>query len=116
MPLPRHVLSAREAELVLAQPDTGTPIGLRNRAIRETFYSTGIRRMELVGLHLTDVDSDRGTLLVRQGKDRKDRMIPIGARALQSGATDRHEAPGRHGRERRRRARSAARPARCGSG
>lgn len=81
--LPRHVLSAREAELVLAQPDTATPIGLRDRAILETFYSTGIRRMELVGLHLTDVDSDRGTLLVRQGKGRKDRMIPIGARALQ---------------------------------
>ena len=81
--LPRHVLSAREAELVLAQPDTGTPIGLRDRAILEVFYSTGIRRMELVNLGLTDIDSDRGTLLVRQGKGRKDRMIPIGARALQ---------------------------------
>ena len=81
--LPRHVLSAREAELVLSQPDTATPIGLRDRAILETFYSTGIRRMELVNLHLTDIDADRGTLLVRQGKGKKDRMIPIGARALQ---------------------------------
>ena len=67
---------------MLAQPDTGTPIGLRDRAILEVFYSTGIRRMELVNLHLTDIDADRGTLLVRQGKGRKDRMIPIGARAL----------------------------------
>lgn len=81
--LPRYVLSAREAELVLAQPDTATPIGLRDRAILEVFYSTGIRRMELVNLSLTDIDADRGTLLVRQGKGRKDRMIPIGARALQ---------------------------------
>ncbi len=81
--LPRHVLSAREAELVLAQPDTSTPIGLRDRAILETFYSTGIRRMELVNLALSDIDVDRGTLMVRQGKGRKDRMIPIGARALQ---------------------------------
>jgi integrase/recombinase XerD len=81
--LPRHVLSAREAELVLAQPDTTTPIGLRDRAILEVFYSTGIRRMELVNLALTDIDADRGTLMVRQGKGRKDRMIPIGARALQ---------------------------------
>jgi integrase/recombinase XerD len=38
--------------------------------------------MELIRLHLTDIDAERGTLTVRQGKGRKDRMIPIGARAL----------------------------------
>ena len=38
--------------------------------------------MELIGLHLTDVDAERGTVMIRQGKGRKDRMIPIGARAL----------------------------------
>lgn len=80
--LPRHVLNVREAETVLAMPDLATPIGIRDRAILETFYSTGVRRMELIGLHLTDIDTERGTLMVRQGKGRKDRMIPIGERAI----------------------------------
>lgn len=80
--LPRHVLSVREVERVLAVPDTTTPIGLRDRAMLEVLYSTGIRRMELIGLHVTDIDADRGTLLVRQGKGKKDRMIPIGSHAL----------------------------------
>jgi integrase/recombinase XerD len=80
--LPRHVLSAREVEKVMAIPDIATPIGLRDRAMLEVFYSTGIRRMELINLHLTDIDADRGTLMVRQGKGRKDRMVPIGERAL----------------------------------
>lgn len=81
--LPRHVLNVREVETVLAQPDLATPIGVRDRAILETFYSTGVRRMELINLALTDIDAERGTLMVRQGKGKKDRMIPIGARALQ---------------------------------
>lgn len=80
--LPRHVLSAREVEKVMAIPDIATPIGLRDRAMLEVFYSTGIRRMELINLSLTDIDADRGTLMVRQGKGRKDRMVPIGERAL----------------------------------
>jgi len=45
-------------------------------------YSTGMRRGELARVKLSDVDADRGTVLVRQGKGRKDRMVPIGARAL----------------------------------
>ena len=80
--LPRHVLSMGEAEAVLSRPDLSTAIGIRDRAILETFYSTGIRRMELIGLHLYDLDLERGTVMVRQGKGKKDRMIPIGARAL----------------------------------
>lgn len=80
--LPRHILGVREVEAVLAMPDLATPIGLRDRAIMETLYSTGIRRMELINLHLTDIDAERGTVMVRQGKGKKDRMIPIGARAL----------------------------------
>jgi integrase/recombinase XerD len=66
--LPRSVLSVRETEAVLAQPDVGTPTGLRDRAILETLYSTGIRRAELVALRGADVDAERGTLWVRQGK------------------------------------------------
>jgi integrase/recombinase XerD len=80
--LPRHVLNIREVETVLAMPDLATPIGIRDRAMLETFYSTGIRRMELINVGVTDIDEDRGTLMVRQGKGKKDRMIPIGERAL----------------------------------
>lgn len=80
--LPRAVLSIQEAEMVINLPDTREPLGIRDRAILETFYSTGMRRMELVNLHLSDVDSERGTVIVRQGKGKKDRMIPIGERAL----------------------------------
>ncbi len=79
--LPKHVLTATEAEAILAQPDIRKPQGLRDRAILETFYSTGIRRTELSGLSVWDVDGERGTLTVRQGKGRRDRVVPIGERA-----------------------------------
>ncbi|MBE7423855.1 MAG: tyrosine-type recombinase/integrase [Zoogloeaceae bacterium] len=52
----------------LNQPDIGTPWGLRDRAILETLYSTGIRRMELTRLTLYDVDLAAGTVMVRLGK------------------------------------------------
>ena len=71
--LPRAVLSISEAERVLAQPDLTTALGLRDRAILEVLYSTGLRRMELIGLDLTDLDAERGVVLVREGKGKKDR-------------------------------------------
>jgi integrase/recombinase XerD len=80
--LPKHVLSSAEAEAVLLQPDTRQPIGIRDRAILETFYSTGMRRTELIKLKLCDIDFERGTVMVRQGKGRKDRLIPVGEQAL----------------------------------
>ncbi len=81
--LPKHILTIAEVETVLAQPDLGEPVGIRDRAILETFYSTGMRRLELVGLGVFDVDADRETVMIRQGKGQRDRMIPIGARALE---------------------------------
>jgi integrase/recombinase XerD len=80
--LPRPALTVAEAELVLAQPDLGDLTGVRDRAILEVLYSTGIRRSELAHLAVTDIDHERRTLLVRQGKGRKDRLIPAGERAL----------------------------------
>jgi integrase/recombinase XerD len=80
--LPKAILSAKEAEAVLAVPDIGNAIGLRDRAILETFYSTGMRRLELVNLSVHSLDAERGTVMIRQGKGKKDRMIPIGERAL----------------------------------
>ncbi|MBK6687702.1 MAG: site-specific tyrosine recombinase XerC [Deltaproteobacteria bacterium] len=80
--LPRVVLTHEEMEKVLGQPDTRLDHGVRDRAIMETFYSTGIRRSELVNLETFDVDAARRTVTVRQGKGKKDRFVPIGERAL----------------------------------
>jgi integrase/recombinase XerD len=67
---------------VLAHAEPTTPIGLRDRALLETGYSTGLRRMELIRLRLYDLDLARGVLVVREGKGRKDRVVPIGERAI----------------------------------
>ena len=80
--LPKHVLSAEEAELLMHRPKLSEPIGLRDRAILETLYSTGIRRGECVRLKLHDTDFRNGTLFVRQGKNKKDRIVPLGRRAI----------------------------------
>jgi len=82
--LPKHILNVSEVETIMAQCPLADPggLGLRDRAMLETFYSTGMRRSELAHLKSLDLDYERGTLMVRQGKGRKDRMIPIGERAL----------------------------------
>ena len=80
--LPRQPLSVAEVEAVLAQADLSTPHGLRNRAILELVYSTALRREEALRLEHTDLDRERRTLLVRRGKGKKDRCVPIGQRAL----------------------------------
>ncbi len=77
-----QVLSAAEVETILAQPDIETEMGLRDRALLEVLYASGIRRRELTRLSVFDVDHGRGTLFVRQGKGRKDRVVPLGERAL----------------------------------
>jgi integrase/recombinase XerD len=80
--LPRHALTLSEVEAVLAQADLTNLCGLRDRAIMETLYSTGLRRTEALTLELADLDRERDTVLVRQGKGKKDRFVPIGRRAL----------------------------------
>jgi integrase/recombinase XerD len=79
--LPKNILSAREVEQILALCDIEDAIGLRDRALMEVFYSTGIRRLEAIALKLCDLQFDRGLILVNQGKGRKDRYVPIGERA-----------------------------------
>ena len=79
--LPRHILSVAEVEQVLNACDTSDPLGLRDRAMLETLYSTGMRRAELTSLRADDVDLNRGTVFVRLGKGGKDRVVPIGERA-----------------------------------
>jgi len=80
--LPRHVLSEAQARRLMAAPFPGTPIGQRDRAILETLYGTGLRLAELVRCDLGDLDLAQGLLLVRNGKGRKDRLVPIPGRAL----------------------------------
>lgn len=80
--LPRFVLTADEVERIMNQVDMKDPLAARDRAILETFYSTGMRRTELVNLRLLDLDIERKTVMIRQGKGKKDRYIPIGERAL----------------------------------
>jgi integrase/recombinase XerD len=80
--LPKNILTADEVEIVLAQPNTSEPMGVRDRAVMEVLYSTGMRRSEVVNLIITDIDRARGVVLIRCGKGQKDRVVPIGERAV----------------------------------
>ncbi|APR38901.1 tyrosine-type recombinase/integrase [Paraburkholderia sp. SOS3] len=81
--IPRSILSVTEIEAMMAQADVSTPIGLRDRTIIEVFYSTGLRRSEMAHLQTWDIEHARRLVLVREGKGRRDRVVPIGVRALQ---------------------------------
>lgn len=80
--LPKHILSVSEVERIVNGIDLADMMAVRDRAIIEVFYSTGIRRMELSRLKIKDVDISRGWLTVVQGKGKKDRVVPIGDRAI----------------------------------
>jgi integrase/recombinase XerD len=75
-------LVTTEIMQILAVPDLRTPVGIRDRAILELFYSSGLRLQELINLNLSDIDWGNGYLQVIQGKNHKDRMVPIGDTAL----------------------------------
>jgi integrase/recombinase XerD len=77
-----NVMNKDEAEHVLSQPNVGEPLGIRDRAMLEILYSSGLRRMELLNLKLYDVDQKHGLVTVREGKGKRDRVVPIGDRAL----------------------------------
>lgn len=79
--LPRRILSSPQIEQVLGLPDISKADGLRDRTMMEVLYATGVRRMELAQLEVSDVDVARGVLRVRNGKGHKDRRIPMGPRA-----------------------------------
>ena len=79
--LPRG-LSLEHVRAVLNLPDITDPLGIRDRAILETFYSTGMRRSELAALDLGDLDPVAGTIHIRRGKGGKGRVVPVGASAL----------------------------------
>jgi integrase/recombinase XerD len=76
------VLTVAEVERILAVPVQSDALGLRDRAMMEVLYATGVRRTELSRLRVDDVDVERMTLMVRQGKGKKDRVVPLGERAM----------------------------------
>ncbi|MDD9923656.1 MAG: site-specific tyrosine recombinase XerC [Boseongicola sp.] len=80
--LPEQALSENEIESLMNVPDIGDPLGLRDRALYELLYSTGMRRSELVRLKVEDLNQERRTLQIKQGKGRKDRVVPVGQRAM----------------------------------
>src|SRR6267154_2649406 len=69
-------LRLEEVERVLNQPDVKTPLGLRDRAMLEVLYSTGLRVSELTGLHVTDLDAKVGCVRCI-GKGDKERIVPF---------------------------------------
>jgi integrase/recombinase XerD len=74
-------LSLADVDSLLRQPDPSTLIGLRDKAMLELLYATGLRVSELVGLKLNDVNLERGYLVVL-GKGSKERAVPIGETAV----------------------------------
>lgn len=75
------VLTPDQVESLLQQPALDTAYGVRDRAILEVFYATGIRRLELCRLQMQDVVLAQQLLYVRRGKNGKDRLLPLGERA-----------------------------------
>lgn len=80
--LPDEALTVSQVETLLALPNIADPLGVRDRAMLELFYSTGIRRTEMARLTVAALNREKRILWVRQGKGRKDRVVPVGQRAL----------------------------------
>jgi integrase/recombinase XerD len=82
--LPRSLpksLTEKDVELLLNAPDVVTPLGMRDRAMLEVLYATGLRVSELVGLSVAQVSFDMGVVRV-MGKGGKERLVPLGEEAL----------------------------------
>ena len=79
--LPRGVLTIGQAQRLMAAPYPHSPIGVRDRAMLELLYGAGLRVGEVARSDVTDLDLRSRVLLVRNGKGRKDRIVPIGGAA-----------------------------------
>lgn len=80
-PLPK-ILSEQQVDDLISSPDVRTPLGLRDRAMLETLYATGLRVSELVSLSMNELDLVVGACKVI-GKGDKERLVPLGEQALQ---------------------------------
>jgi len=75
--LPDNVLTVREMTRLLSAPRLDDPVELRNRALMELLYATGLRQTEALDLKVEDVDLGEGEVLVRRGKGGKGRIVPL---------------------------------------
>jgi len=82
-PLPKALFSIKEIELILMQPLMFGIKGIRDKVILETFFATGIRRIELLSLALEDVDYSERLLRINHGKGRKQRIVPMSIRVCE---------------------------------
>ncbi len=82
-PLPKAIFSIEDIESILSQTLLFGIKGIRDRAILETFFATGIRRTELLHLELDDIDFKAQLLRVNHGKGQKERIVPISIRACE---------------------------------
>jgi integrase/recombinase XerD len=80
--LPIEALSIAQVEAILSVPAIADPLGIRDRAILELLYSTAIRRTEAARIQVQHLNREKRILWVRFGKGRKDRVVPVGQRAL----------------------------------
>jgi integrase/recombinase XerD len=81
--LPRSVLTLKQVEQLLAAPDTATALGIRDRALLEVFYGTGIRVGEFEAVRVGDLDLAGQMLHIRCGKGDRPRMVPLGRTACE---------------------------------
>ncbi len=79
--LPRHILSVAEVAAILNEAHGVEPASLRDRALLELLYSTGLRRKEAASLTRSSIDFIRQVVFVREGKGGRDRVVPLGSRA-----------------------------------
>lgn len=82
-----ETLTVKDARKLLAAPATTTPLGLRDRAIAEVFYCTGLRKSELRDLDLSDLKHEERDLVVRHGKGDRGRIVPL-ARSAYGAVSD----------------------------
>lgn len=80
--IPKDILTKRELFKLFNQPDTASIYGYRDRMIFELLYATGMRRSELCKLRPDDIDFENKTVFIREGKGKKDRVIPVCDTAL----------------------------------
>jgi integrase/recombinase XerD len=76
-----EILTLREVEQLLEQPDLRTPLGIRDRAMLEALYATGMRVSELIQLPLNQVNLESGYVII-YGKGSKERIVPLGSEAM----------------------------------
>ena len=81
---PPSVLSVAEAKRLMEAPPSESLQGFRDRAILELFYGAGIRLSEAFRLDVRDLDLEQETLFIRNGKGKKDRIVPVAARAREA--------------------------------